>query len=269
MKISHVIRGDDHLNNTPRQAQLYAAFDYPLPQFAHLPMILGPDKKRLSKRYAATSVLSYRNQGYLPEAMLNFLARLGWSHGDQEIFSVEELIEKFSMEQVGKAAGVFNEEKLVWTNFEHMRVLSNKELLERTKPFFEDKGIELKIDDYAERAIESVKEKEKTLKELAEYAAFYFYDEVPFDKQAAAKFLTDENKTMLAELMSALQKLDPFSEENVQTTIEKFLEEKQLKLKTLAQPLRVALTGSTRSPGIYETLAILGKERVIKRLNHI
>jgi glutamyl-tRNA synthetase len=269
MRINDVIRGDDHLNNTPRQVQLYDAFDYPVPKFAHLPMILGPDKKRLSKRHGATSVLAYRDQGYLPEALLNFLARLGWSAGDQEIFTVGELIEKFSMEHVGKAAGVFNAEKLLWTNFEHMRQMPHKELLERTQPFFKKVGIELTIDDYAGRAIASVKEKAKTLEELVGHAVFYFVDLPEYEEKAAAKFLNEEGRAMLGELTQRLSVLDAFTEEALKATVDDFLQEKELKLKAVAQPLRVALCGTTVSPGIYETMVILGKDRVIKRLQHV
>ncbi len=269
MNINHVIRGDDHLNNTPRQVQLYEAFDYPIPKFAHLPMILGTDKKRLSKRHGATSVLAYRDEGYLPEALLNFLARLGWSHGDQEIFTVGELIQKFSMDNVGKSAGVFNPEKLLWTNFEHMKLLSHRELLERTKPFFEQVDIEVEIDAYGENAIASVKDKAKTLKELVQRSDFYFRSLPHFDEKAVAKFLTADHLAILKELSVALTATGPFEAEPLKATVDQFLEDKDLKLKAVAQPLRVALCGNTISPGIYETLAILGKERVQKRLAHV
>lgn len=269
MKINYVIRGDDHLNNTPRQVQLYEAFRYPLPQFAHLPMILGPDKKRLSKRHGATSVLAYRDDGYLPEALLNFLARLGWSAGDQEIFTVDELIEKFSMENIGKSAGVFNAEKLLWTNFEHMRMKSDAELIESALPFFANKKIAIDDRKYAAQVFHSVKDKAKTLKELVEYSAFFFKEVPDYDTQALEKFITEESRGLLRELQLSLAALDFFDEPILKKLIEEFLSQKDLKLKALAQPLRVALTGSTVSPGIYEVLTLLGPERVKQRLQHI
>ncbi len=260
MNINFVIRGDDHLNNTPRQVQMYEALSYPVPRFAHLPMILGEDKKRLSKRHGATSVLAYRDEGYLPEALLNFLARLGWSHGDQELFTVKELIEKFSMNQVGKAAGVFNAEKLLWTNFEHMK---NPPLYQHfhhlTPP----------LDNYAEAAIASVREKAKTLEELVIRSDFYFRELPEYDEKAVAKFLSADNLTLLKELQVKLESTEPFTTESIQQTIEAFLHVKDLKLKAVAQPLRVALCGNTISPGIYETLALLGKERINKRLDNV
>lgn len=269
MRITDVIRGDDHLNNTPRQVQLYEAFNYTVPKYAHLPMILGPDKKRLSKRHGATSVLAYRDQGYLPEAMLNFLARLGWSYGDQEIFTVDELIEKFSMEPLGKSAGVFNAEKLVWTNFEHMKMLSNKELLERASPFFEKAKVPLILDTYACQVALSIREKAKTLKEIVTKSSFFFLDLPQYDEKAVEKFLTNDMRDILNELSQRFAALETFTEDAIKETVENFLQERELKLKTVAQPLRVAVCGTTASPGIYETLAILGKERVLKRLKHV
>ncbi len=268
MKINYVIRGDDHLNNTSRQVQLYGALDFPVPRFAHLPMILGDDKKRLSKRHGATSVLAYKDEGYLPNALLNFLARLGWSHGDQELFSREELIEKFSMEAVGRAAGVFNAEKLLWVNFEHMKLLSAKELLEHTAPFLDAIGATPTFDDYGVAAIESVREKAKTLKELAERSAFYFRDLPEFEEKSVDKFLGDDNKTVLRKLQASLLGTTPFKAEAIQATVDAFMAEHELKLKTVAQPLRVALVGCTISPSIFETLELLGKERIEKRLKH-
>ncbi|MBI4224659.1 MAG: glutamate--tRNA ligase, partial [Deltaproteobacteria bacterium] len=184
MKITHVIRGDDHLNNTPRQIQLYEALGFAVPQFAHLPMIHGSDKKKLSKRHGAVSVVEYQEQGFLPEAMLNYLARLGWSSGDQEIFTKKELIEKFDLNAVGKSPSIFDIGKCTWVNSQHLAKLSERELVEKTKPYL--KGLGLKVEDaeYAAKALHSERERGKTLKELAEISAFYFRDEVVWDEKA-------------------------------------------------------------------------------------
>lgn len=266
MEINTVIRGDDHLNNTPRQAQLYAAFGYPLPRFAHVPMILGADKKRLSKRHGATSVLAYRDLGYLPEALVNYLVRLGWSAGDQEVFTLSELIEKFSLANVGKSAGVFNPEKLTWLNFQHMNHKSEVELITAAQVFFKKNGLNVEANDYAQRAIKSVREKAKTLAELALHSTYFFQEEITFDEAAATKFLNAESKQILGDLKQRLATLSDFTEETLKACAEQLLAEKNIKLKDLAQPLRVALTGNTISPGIYELVTILGKERVMTRL---
>lgn len=266
MQINHVIRGDDHLNNTPRQVQLYEAFDYPVPQFAHLPMILGPDKKRLSKRHGATSVLAYRDEGYLPEALVNYLVRLGWSYGDQEIFTLNEMVEKFSMENIGKSAAIFDPEKLLWLNFQHIGKKSESELLKLLQPFFAKQEIEINDTDYAVRALKSIREKAKTLKDLVTKSAYYFQENPSLDEKAATKFLNQESLSLLTELKIRFEKIESFSEEKIQAVVENFLAEKELKLNAVAQPLRVALTGNTISPGIYELVSILGKERVLNRL---
>lgn len=270
MQITHVIRGDDHLNNTPRQIQLYEALGYPIPQFAHLPMILGPDKKKLSKRHGAVSVVEYQDQGFLPEAMLNYLARLGWSCGDQEIFTKQELIEKFDLPAVGKSPSVFDIEKCTWVNSQHLAKLSDAELAIKTKPYLETLRLKIEDPDYAAKALHSERERGKTLKELAEISAFYFRDEVLFDESAKQKWLDEPHQKNLKILQAKLEKLDSWNEAKIKEVFEAAMKEAGVqKMIELAQPVRVALTGTTVSPGIFEVLAILGKERALKRLTRM
>lgn len=265
MKITHVIRGDDHINNTPRQIILYQAMNYPLPEFAHLPMIHGPDKKKLSKRHGAVSIIEYQDQGFLPEAMINYLARLGWSYGDQEIFTKEELIEYFDLNQVGKSPSVFDIEKFTWVNSQHMLKYDDEELLELVDPFLKKYGLKYCDKEFAVRAIRSEKERVRTLDEMAKQSSFYFVDEVMFDDKAVKKWLDENGKKILAEIKSRLENITVFNEENIGTVFKTLIEETELKMLKLAQPCRVALTGTTMSPGIYEVISILGKEKVLKR----
>ena len=267
MAITHIIRGDDHLANTPRQIQLYHALGHQTPQFAHLPLILGTDKARLSKRHGATSVMAYRDMGYFPEAVLNYLVRLGWSHGDQEIFSRDELIEKFSLESVGKSAGIFNPEKFLWVNSHYLRELPLARLAEDIVPYIAAKGYPVPQDkSWLERMIETLRERSKTLVELVDAAGFYLMDDISIDETAARKFLTAEIRGPLGKLMDKLAGLDEFTEANIEQVFSAVLQELGLSMGKLAQPVRVALTGSTVSPGIHEVIAVLGKERTIKRL---
>ena len=191
MAITHIIRGDDHLSNTPRQIQLYQAFGAALPQFAHVPLILGTDKARLSKRHGATSVTAYRDMGYLPEAVVNYLVRLGWSHGDQEIFSREELIEKFSLESVGKSAGVFNPEKFLWLNSHYLKTRPLAQLADEIVPYILAKGYAVPQDKaWLQKMIRPLQERAKTLVELVEAAGYFLKDDIVLDEKAATKFLT-------------------------------------------------------------------------------
>jgi len=267
MGITHIIRGDDHLANTPRQILLYQALGDTPPQFAHVPLILGLDKARLSKRHGATSVTVYRDMGYLPEAILNYLVRLGWSHGDQELFSREELIEKFSLESVGKSAGVFNPEKFLWVNFHYLKTRPLSQLAEEIVPYIVAKGYPVPQDkSWLERMIKTLQERSRTLVELVDSAHFYLTDDIAIDEKAAKKFLTLEVSRPLSKLIERLSALDEFSEANIESAFSGVLEEFGLSMGKLAQPVRVALTGSTVSPGIHEVIAVLGKERTIRRL---
>ncbi len=267
MGITHIIRGDDHLANTPRQILLYQALGFPTPQFAHVPLILGVDKARLSKRHGATSVMAYKDMGYFAEALVNYLVRLGWSHGDQEIFSRAELIEKFGLENVGKSAGIFNPEKLLWLNSHYMKTLPLSRLAEEIVPFIAAKGYAAPLDRaWLEKMIKTLQERSGTLAELVEMGHFYLSDEISIDEKAAKKFLTREIVEPLRELADKLATLPSFSQPEIERVFTEVLKARNLPLGKLAQPVRVALTGSTASPGIYEVIAVLGKERTLKRL---
>jgi glutamyl-tRNA synthetase len=265
--MTHVIRGDDHVNNTPRQMLIYKALGEPIPEYAHLPMILGPDKTRLSKRHGAMSVLAYRDMGYLPHALLNALARLGWSYGDQEKFSMEEMIEKFSLESVGKAAGVFNAEKLLDLNAWYIRESSDEFLSERLTPFLEDQGFKNLDMEKVVKVVSLLKVRSKTLVEIAEGAEFCLSEEISYDKKGDDKFLKSDVLELFEELGNRLAAISEFNLENLEKLFVDFLEEKEVKLRKLAQPLRVALTGKTASPGIFEVMEVLGREKVIERIS--
>ncbi len=268
MDITHVIRGDDHINNTPKQILLYRALGHSLPVFAHLPMILGSDKTRLSKRHGATSVMAYKEMGLLPHALVNYLARLGWSHGDQEIFSLQELVDKFSFEAVGKSSGVFNPEKLTWLNHHYIMETPAEELSELLLPFLKEHGIEAKGDERLAKIILTLRERSKTLKEMADSALFYFNERVEFDPKATQKFLLPENIGLFELLVERLSALSEFTHDALEAAFNSILEESGLKLGKLAQPVRVALTGGTVSPGIFEMMEAMGKDLALIRLKY-
>lgn len=268
MHISHVIRGEDHLTNTPKQIQLYRALGFDEPRFAHIPLIMGLDRSRLSKRHGATSVMAYRDMGYLSPALVNYLVRLGWSSGDQEIFTREELIEKFTLESVGTSAAIYNPEKAEWVNFHYMKALSVPELTAAARPYLEAKGYPLPGDEgWVERMVATLQERAKTLVELAEQAHIYFGDEVEIDVQAAAKHLTAAIEPPLRQLRGLLAAAEPWNEEAIHACFDRVTESSGLKLGKIAQPVRVAVTGGTASPGIFEVLDLLGKARTVKRLD--
>jgi len=264
--MTYVIRGDDHVNNTPRQMLIYKALGEPVPKYAHLPMILGPDKTRLSKRHGAMSVLAYRDMGYLPHALLNALARLGWSYGDQEKFSMEEMVEKFSLESVGKAAGVFNAEKLLDLNAWYVRESSDEFLSEQLIPFLENQGFKNPDMEKVVKAVSLLKVRSKTLVEMAEGAHFCLAEEITYEKKGADKFLKPSVVDLFEDLNNRFAAMPEFNLESIEKLFIDFLEEKEIKLRKLAQPLRVALTGKTASPGIFEVMEVLGREKVVERI---
>lgn len=270
MNITHVIRGDDHLNNTPKQIHIYAELGYEIPLFAHLPMILGADKTRLSKRHGATSVTAYKEMGYLPDALVNYLVRLGWSHGDQEVFTRDELIQYFSFENIGKSAAVFNPEKLLWLNSHYIMNSASEELAELVIPFLIKQGIieegQSLNKEWLSKAITPLKERSKTLTELANSLRYYFADDVEYNEKAKAKFLNEGSRDLLIELKDKLMVVRDFSAEEIEKVFRAIIEKHNVKLGNLAQPVRVAITGSTESPGIFEVLEIMGKEKTLKRL---
>lgn len=266
MQITHVIRGDDHLNNTPKQIQLYEAFGFDLPQFAHIPMILGADKKRLSKRHGATSVMAYHEAGYLPEAIVNYLVRLGWSHGDQEIFTQSELETIFDIKNVGKSAAVFNPEKLLWLNQHYLKSLTPQDLLNRSQEFLDQHGIQNLDNEYTQNALKLFQDKAKDLNELVESARFFFEAPKQYDETATQKFLDNPGKNHLSSFKERLSDVEEFSVDHLALLLKNFAAELNIKFPLIAQPLRIALTGSTQSPSIDLTMAQLGKTEVLKRI---
>ncbi len=266
MGITHVLRGDDHINNTAKQILLYRALGLDIPVFAHLPMILGADKARLSKRHGATSVTAYRDMGILPEALINYLARLGWSHGDQEIFTINELKELFSMEHVGKSSGVFNPEKLTWLNQHYIKESAPERLAELLVPMLKSSGIETSVDERLIKIVLTLKERSKTIVEMAEGAVFFFTESVEYNEKARKKFLTPENAPIFTTLGEKLSALTEFTEGSIESVFSELMEEKGLKHGAIAQPVRVSLTGGTKSPGIFETIEAMDLEMTKRRL---
>jgi glutamyl-tRNA synthetase len=266
MGLTHIIRGDDHVNNTPRQIMIYQALDEPLPHYAHVPMILGPDKTRLSKRHGATSVLAYRDMGYLPHALVNGLARIGWSYGDQEKFTLDELIEKFSFDHVGRAAGIFNGEKLLDLNARYIRETETPSLARALTPFLERLGFENLNEEKVAQAAETLKPRSKTLVEMAEGARFYFETQIAYEEKGDSKFLKPNVLELMRDILGRLQKTDDFTRQGLENVFLSFLGEKEIKLGKIAQPLRVALTGKSASPGLFEVMEVLGKEKVVARI---
>lgn len=270
MNITHVIRGDDHLNNTPKQIHIYRALGYEVPFFAHLPMILGADKTRLSKRHGATSVIAYKEMGYLPEALVNYLVRLGWSHGDQEVFTPDELIKYFSFEDIGKSAAIFNPEKLLWLNSQYIINSMPENLVELVMPFLVKGKIitegQILDKEWLSKAIVTLKERSKTIIELANSLRYYIVEDIEYDLKAKEKFLNENSLASLVEVKEALKTLDNFIAPEIERVFMSIVEKQKTKLGKIAQPVRVAITGRTESPGIFEVLEIVGKEKTLRRL---
>jgi glutamyl-tRNA synthetase len=266
MQINTIIRGDDHVMNTPKQMLLYHALGAPLPVFGHVPMVLGKDRSRLSKRHGATSVTAYRDMGFLPEAMVNYLVRLGWSHGDQEFFTKDELIEKFSLKNIGRAAGIFDLEKLTALNADHIQATPPEALADLLVPFLEKIGIHVESGKFLVKVVKTLVQRSKTIEEMATAATFYFTETIAYEEKAARKFLKPDTRQPLHFLVDALSVIDVFTEENLENAFKSVMEKTGLKLGKIAQPVRVALTGKTASPGIFEIIEIIGKKKVINRL---
>ncbi|MBT3310735.1 MAG: glutamate--tRNA ligase [Desulfobacteraceae bacterium] len=267
MNINTILRGDDHVNNTPKQIILYKAFGSPLPVFGHLPMVLGSDKKRLSKRHGAMSVTEYRDMGYLPDALLNYLVRLGWSYGDQEFFTKNELIEKFTIKNIGKSSGVFDKDKLLALNSEHIKQTSLSNMSRYLLPLLKEKGCAAEEGEFIEKVISTLNTRSKTIPEMAEGALFYYNETIIYDEKAAKKNLKPSYVETLKILVKEIESLDPFNEQNLENAFKSVMEKLDLKFGKIAQPVRVALTGSNVSPGIFEIIDVLGKEKTITRIN--
>jgi glutamyl-tRNA synthetase len=266
MGINTIIRGDDHVNNTPRQIMLYLALGAELPVFGHVPMVLGKDKTRLSKRHGAMSVTAYRDMGILPEAMINYLVRLGWSYGDQEIFTRSELIEKFNLENMGKSAGVFDMDKLLALNADHIKAMSPDELSDHLLPFLKNLGYPAEKGHFLNQVVETLNARAKTLAEMAAAASFYYLDDIVHEPDAASKVLTPDALEPLQLLHEAIAALTDLTKENLEKAFLSVMEQTGLKLGKIAQPVRVALTGKTASPGIFEIIEIIGREKVLNRI---
>ena len=267
MKITHVIRGDDHINNTPRQINILKALGVEPPLYGHVPMILGNDGKRLSKRHGAVSVLQYREEGYLPESLINYLVRLGWSFQDQEIFSRDQMIQYFNAKTIQRAPAAFNPEKLSWLNQHYMKTLDPKVIA----PFFSQQlqqlGIKFEQSPDLERIIKAQAERCKNLKEMAEKSRFFFQTITDYEEKARNKFFNSDIITSLKEVRNELTKLSSWTQDEIHSVIKTTAEKNQLKLGDLAQPIRLAITGSTVSPPLDTTLFILGETETVNRLN--
>ncbi len=266
MGINTIIRGDDHLINTPKQMLIYKALGADMPVFGHVPMVLGSDKSRLSKRHGAMSVGEYQKMGFLPDAMINYLVRLGWSHGDQEFFERDDLIKKFDLEHLGRSASMFDTDKLMALNSKHIQSKSPEELADHLLFHLENLGIEAKNDEFTRGVIETLQPRSKTLVEMAKGAAFYYQDEVQFDEKAAKKFLKPDTLDVLQKSVDYIGALEKYTQEALETVFKQIMEETDLKFGKIAQPVRVAITGTTVSPGIFEMLLALGKEKTVQRI---
>lgn len=266
MKITHVIRGDDHLNNTPRQINMLMALGAMPPRYAHVPMILGADGTKLSKRHGAVSVLQYREEGYLPEALLNYLVRLGWSHGDQEVFTLDEMVRLFDTKDVNKSASAFNPEKLLWLNQQHIMRSTPEHLARHLKPQLEALGVHVEDDAKLAAVAKAQQERAKTLKEMAQNSVFFFREPTQYDEKAAKKNLTTDAAPVLDAIVAKLQSLETWSASAIHEAVNAVAGELGLGLGKVAQPIRVAVSGTSVSPPIDATLEVLGREATLARL---
>ena len=264
--VTTVIRGEDHISNTPRQIHIQNALGYPELEYAHLPLVLGPDKKRLSKRHAATSLEEYKLDGYLDSAILNTLARLGWSKGEKEVFYLEDLIEDFEISEVQKAGAIFDVSKLDFLNAQHMANLSHDAFINSIQPFLKNLEIEINTHPKKELLIESMRSSANTLKGVAENLVCYFQDINSYNQMAVEKFIGSSDQ-ILIELRDEINNIDGWNEASLDNLLKEFREKKELSVPSVNQPIRIALTGSTNSPSLGMTLYLFEKDEVIKRIN--
>lgn len=267
MGISHVVRGEDHINNTPRQINILKALGAPVPEYAHVSMILGDDGKKLSKRHGAVSVMQYRDDGYLPQAVKNYLVRLGWAHGDQEIFSEQEMIELFSLDAIGQSASAFNTEKLVWLNQHYIKSLPAEEVASHASWHFEQQGISLENGPALTDVIAIQADRVKTLKELAQISAYFYQDYEEFDPNAAKKHLRPVAKEALELVQQKLAAISDWNPQTIQAAINDTAEELGVGMGKVGMPLRVAATGSGNSPSLDVTLNLLSQDKIVERIN--
>lgn len=273
MGITHVIRGDDHLSNTPKQVAIYEALSATPPQFVHIPLIMGEDGSRLSKRHGHTSVTEYRDLGYLPEAVFNFLSLLGWSPGDDtELMNREELIRRFSIERVKHTPAQFNLKKLIWINNHYLKNMPDEVLANLLKPYLVKAGYDLSgvSEDWLKQMVDLYRERGKTLMEVVEASRFFFVDEIEYQPEAVDKVLKkDSAKQVLTEVLKQIEDMADFNKINLEKILRDLADKYQLKFKDVAQPIRVALTGTTVSPPIFETMELVGKAKVIQRMERV
>ncbi|MGQ3684826.1 MAG: glutamate--tRNA ligase [Candidatus Loosdrechtia sp.] len=272
MEITYIIRGDDHISNTPKQIAIYQALSFKLPEFAHIPMILGEDGSRLSKRHGATSVTEYRERGYLPQALVNFLALLGWSPGnDQEILSIQEMIGKFSLKRVNKTSAQFNNTKLDWMNGQYIKNTPVEQLVPEVKKFIEKSGIDKKgiSFEWLTNLVKLYHERFKNFQDLLKQTTFFFSDAVEYDQPAVDKFLRKEGiADLLQEVHSAISSVKDFDKEHLEESLRALTTKAGTGFSKLAQPIRVAITGKSVSAGLFETMELLGKEKTLKRIDY-
>ena len=267
--VTTVIRGEDHLSNTPRQIHIQNALGYPALEYAHLPLVLGPDKRRLSKRHAATSLEEYKSDGYLDSAILNTLARLGWSKGDQEVFYMEDLIRDFNISDVQKAGAIFDITKLDWLNTQHIANLSFEDFKKELKPFLKDLSIDIDNHQNVDLLLSSMRTVESTFKKIADDLIPYYFEVNTYNQQAIDKFVDNEGLKILNDLSTILLSIDEWSENNIDTVLKNYQNENNCPVPKVNQPIRIALTGSTKSPSLGLTLAIFGKNEALKRINNL
>ena len=267
--VTTVIRGEDHLSNTPRQIHIQNALGYPALEYAHLPLVLGPDKRRLSKRHAATSLEEYKSDGYLDSAILNTLARLGWSKGDQEVFYMEDLIRDFNISDVQKAGAIFDITKLDWLNTQHIANLSFEDFKKELKPFLKDLSIDIDNHQNVDLLLSSMRTVESTFKKIADDLIPYYFEVNTYNQQAIDKFVDNEGLKILNDLSTILLSIDEWSENNIDTVLKNYQNENNCPVPKVNQPIRIALTGSTKSPSLGLTLAIFGKNEALKRIDNL
>ncbi|GAA6184589.1 glutamate--tRNA ligase [Aliiglaciecola sp. NS0011-25] len=267
MGISHVVRGEDHINNTPRQINILKALDAPVPEYAHVSMILGDDGKKLSKRHGAVGVMQYRDDGYLPQALLNYLVRLGWSHGDQEIFSKQEMVELFDLDSIGQSASAFNTEKLIWLNQHYIKTLPANEVAEHARWHFEQQNIDLSNGPKLEAVIEAQADRVKNLVELAQISRYFYEEYEEFDANAAKKHLRPVAKEALLLVKEKLSNIDDWTPVSIQNAINDTAQELEIGMGKVGMPLRVAVTGAGNSPSLDVTLNLLKPEQIAQRID--
>ncbi len=269
MKITHVIRGDDHLNNTPRQINILNALGADIPEYVHLPMINGHDGKKLSKRHGAVSVMQYHEEGYLKEAVINYLVRLGWSHGDQEIFSLEEMIEKFDIKDINKSSSNFSIEKLQWVNQQYLMSLDPVKVAEQLAFYMMEHGIKIESGPVLVEIVLLLRERSKTLVEMVENSRFFYEPVDEYDAKAVKKHIKQGTATILSAMREKLVILEGWYAESIHHVLQEVVNEQEVGFPKVAQPLRIAVTGSTMSPSIDVTLDLLGKEKAIDRIDKL